>query len=170
MRLRVLTGMCAVLAAVSGCSRAEVCAGVGTEAGVGVLFVHEGYGGLDGASYALCARGRCAKGELRREGVTDVRLPLPHDVDPRSGPIRFRVTREGAARPVIDASADARLVFQSDGCGGGDYHGGLAFTKEGGLTTKVPEAVSDAWFNQLRAEETAPSAPPGPGSPSRTPR
>jgi hypothetical protein len=70
MRLRVLMGVCAVPAAVSGCSRPEACAGVGTEAGVGVLFVHEGYGGLDGAAYELCARGRRAKGDLRREGIT----------------------------------------------------------------------------------------------------
>ncbi|MFF8021185.1 hypothetical protein ACFZDJ_08645 [Streptomyces sp. NPDC007896] len=152
---RALVGVAALLAATSGCSQAEICAGVGTVSSVGVLFVHQGYGDLGGASFELCARGRCTKGELPQEGVTRVSLPLPHDVDPDSGPIRFRVTRKDAPRPVIDTSADVRLTFQSDNCGGGDYGRGLAFTKEGGLTAKIPKAVSEAWFKQIRSRATS---------------
>jgi hypothetical protein len=122
-------------------------------------FVHQGYGDLGGAFFELCARGTCTRGELRPEGITDVQLPLPHDVDPGAGPIRFRVTRKGATRPVIDASADVKLTFQSDGCGGGDYNRGLAFTKEGGLTAKIPRAVSEAWGEQVRSRATSTSGP-----------
>jgi hypothetical protein len=153
--LGVFLGVPALLVAASGCSRAEACAGVGTVAGIGVLFAHEGYGDLRGASYELCARGKCAKGELREEGITDVSLPLPHDVDPDSGPVRFRVTREGAPGPVIDASADVKLTFQSDGCGGGDFNQELAFTKAGGLTTKIPKSLKAAWGKQIRSRATA---------------
>lgn len=156
---RAVVGVAVLLVAATGCSHARDCAGVGTVSGVGVLFVHQGYGDLGGASFELCARGTCTKGELRPEGITDVKLPLPHDVDPDPGPIHFRVTRKGATRPVIDASADVKLTFQSDGCGGGDYSRGLAFTKEGGLTAKIAKAVSDAWGKQVRSRATPTSQP-----------
>lgn len=152
---RALVGVAVLLAVASGCSSTEGCAGMGTVSSVGVLFVHKGYGDLGGASFELCARGRCAKGELRQKGISDVSLPLPHDVDPDSGPIRFRVTRKGAPRPVIDASVDVKLTFRSDGCGGGDYGRGLAFTQEGGLTTKIPKAVSEAWGKQVGSRATS---------------
>ncbi|MGW7243133.1 hypothetical protein [Streptomyces sp. NPDC054804] len=51
--------------------------------------------------------------------------------------------------PEIDASADVKLYHQSDGCGGGAYNRGLAFPKEGGLTTKIPESVRAAWRDHL---------------------
>ncbi|MES9520289.1 hypothetical protein [Streptomyces capoamus] len=162
-RAGLVTVGAALLAVTSGCSYGgEPCAGVGTVAGVGVMFDSQGYGDLTGASYELCARGTCAKGTLRHERISHVRLPLPHDVDPDRGPVRFEVTPEGGDRPVIDASADAKLTFQSDGCGGGDYNTGLAFTRATGLTTKIPKSLSDAWTKQLRSLATAspdPSAP-----------
>jgi hypothetical protein len=155
--LRVLVGVAALLTAVSGCARPEVCAGVGVVSGVGVMFLHEGYGDLAGASYELCTRGTCAKGELGQGDITKVSLELPDDVDPDAGPLRFLVTREGTTSPVIDASTDVKLTRQSDGCGGGAYSRGLAFTEEGGLTTKIPAHVSAAWRKHV--EELA-SAPP----------
>ncbi|MET8564644.1 hypothetical protein ABZV75_30240 [Streptomyces flaveolus] len=51
-------------------------------------------------------------------------------------------------RPVIDASVDVRLTRQTDGCVGRACTRGLAFTKEGGLTAKVPKALPDAWGRQ----------------------
>ncbi|MFG2379459.1 hypothetical protein [Streptomyces avermitilis] len=149
-RLRVLVCVSALLAGVSACASPRPCAGVGVESGVGVMFLREGYGDLAGASYELCARGRCAKGELRQEDLTRVHLGLPDDVDPDGGTVRFRVTRKGGTSPVIDASADVRLTRQSDGCGGGAYNRGLAFTKKGGLTTKIPRSVTAAWREQVR--------------------
>jgi hypothetical protein len=154
----VLVGVAALLAAASACTyTSPPCAGVGVVAGVGLMFLQEGYGDLAGASYELCARGKCAKGELRQEAITHVSLGLPDDVDPDSGTVRFRVTPKGSTSPEIDASADVRLTLQSDGCGGGAYNRGLAFTKSGGLTTKIPPSVSAAWREHID-ELRSPSA------------
>ncbi|WP_234476100.1 hypothetical protein [Streptomyces sp. MBT65] len=155
MRLRVLVGVSALLAAVSACGSPTPCAGVGVVSGVGVMFLHEGYDGLAGASYELCTRGKCAKGELEEEEITKVNLPLPDDVDPDASQLRFRVTRKGTDSPLIDATTDVKLSRQSDGCGGGAYNRGLAFTKDGGLTTKVPASVSAAWVKHVRELATA---------------
>lgn len=144
-----------LLVALSGCSQEQPCAGYDVVSGVGVMFDHKGYGDLTGGSYELCARSECVKGELRKERITHVSLPLPHDVDPDSGPVRFRVTRQDEDRPLIDTSADVRLVRQTDGCTSSAYNRGLAFTKEKGLMTKVPKAVSDAWGRQIRSQATA---------------
>jgi hypothetical protein len=141
----------ALLAAVCGCTAQEDCAGVGVTSGVGVMFLHQGYADLAGASYELCARDECVKGELKQEDITKVNLPLPDGVDPDTGPVRFRVTRAGGADPVIDASTDVKLTRQSDGCGGGAYTRGLAFTKDGGLTAKIPARVSQVWRDHLDA-------------------
>ncbi|MGH1554646.1 hypothetical protein ACRAWF_30160 [Streptomyces sp. L7] len=43
----------------------------------------------------------------------------------------------------------------SDGCGGGSYNGALAFTKEEGLTAKVPKGASVAWHKQVMERATA---------------
>ena len=145
----------ALLAALSGCSQGEPCAGYDVVSGVGVMFDHHGYGDLAGGSYELCTRGKCAKGTLRQERITHVRLPLPHDVDPDSAPVRFRVTREGEDRPLIDTSADVRLTHQTDGCGSSAYSRGLAFTKGKGLTTTIPKTVSDAWGRHVRSPASA---------------
>ncbi|MEV5178021.1 hypothetical protein AB0L10_45135 [Streptomyces flaveolus] len=123
------------------------------------MFDQNGYGDLTGASYELCARGECVKGELRQERIKHVNLPLPHDVDPDSGPVRFRVTRQGEDTPLIDTSADVRLIRQTDGCTSSAYNRGLAFTKEKGLTTKIPKSVSDAWDRQIRSQATADQDP-----------
>ncbi|MEV6019204.1 MULTISPECIES: hypothetical protein [unclassified Streptomyces] len=152
-----------LLAAASGCSYPEACAGVGVESGVSVLFQHQGYGDLAGALVELCTRGACTKDRLGNEGITNIHLPLPNDVDPHSGPVRLRVSRQDEAQPVINVSADVRLTFQSDGCDGGAYNRGLAFTKEGGLTTKIPKALQKAWGKQIRSQAKAmpdPSASP----------
>ncbi|MFC0055330.1 hypothetical protein [Streptomyces actinomycinicus] len=153
----------ALMAAASGCHGDAPCAGYGVVSGVGVLFDHRGYGDLTGGSYQLCARGECVKGALRRERITNVRLSLPRDVDPGSGPIRFRVTRKGEGKAVIDTSVDARLIHQTDGCGSNAYSRGLAFTKATGLTTKIPKSLSDAWMKQIRSLATA---SPDPSTPS----
>lgn len=150
-RLRVLVGVAVLFLAVSACGDPGVCAGVGVTSGVGVMFLHEGYDGLAGASYELCTRGTCAKGELRQEEITQVNLPLPDDVDPDASPLRFRVTVEGATRPVVDATTDVKLTRQSDGCGGGAYSRGLAFTRDGGLTLKIPRSVSAVWVRHVGA-------------------
>lgn len=155
IRLRVLIGVSALLATVSACTSSQPCAGVGVTSGVGVMFLREGYGHLVGASYELCARGTCAKGELQQEDVTRVNLGLPDDVDPDGGTVRFRVTPKGSTSPEIDASTDMKLIRQSDGCGGA-YGRGLAFTKKGGLTTKIPPSVTAAWRRHLK-ELAAPS-------------
>lgn len=149
----------ALLAAVTGCSAPEVCAGVGVESGIGVMFVQEGYADLAGASYELCTRGECVEGEVKQDGVTKVELPLPEDVDPGTAPVRFRVTRDGATAPLIDDSVAVKLRHQSDGCGGGAYNRGLAFTKEDGLTPDVPKKISEAWLRQLRSQATAAPEP-----------
>ncbi|WP_308310741.1 hypothetical protein [Streptomyces sp. GbtcB6] len=152
VRLGIGAAVIAVMTTVSACGgNSKPCAGVGVESGVGVMFLQEGYTDLDGASYELCARGKCVKGELEREDITRVSLPLPDDVDPETGTVRFRVTPEGSRRPEIDASSAVRLTHQSDGCGGGAYSRGLAFTKEAGLTTRIPPSVSAAWRHRLRA-------------------
>ncbi|MGW1497389.1 hypothetical protein ACWCQW_02160 [Streptomyces mirabilis] len=157
IRLRVLVGVSALLAIVSACtSSSQPCAGVGVTSGVGVMFLREGYGDLVGASYELCARGTCAKGELQQEDITRVNLGLPDDVDPDGGTVRFRVTPKGSTSPEIDASTDVKLIRQSDGCGGGAYNRGLAFTEKGGLTTKIPPSVTAAWRRHLK-ELAAPS-------------
>ncbi|MFJ8537076.1 hypothetical protein [Streptomyces sp. NPDC093591] len=144
-----VAALLAAVTAVTGCSAPKACAGVGVASGVGVMFPHEGYAGLAGASYELCARGACAKGELKQEEITRVNLPLPDEVDPDTGPVRFRVIRENDTSPLIDASTDVELTHQSDGCGGGAYNRGLAFTKEGGLTAKIPAKVTQAWRAQF---------------------
>lgn len=145
-----------LLMAASGCSDAGAdCAGVGVVPGVSVLFGRQGYGDLAGAVAELCTRGACVRERLRNEDITNLRLSLPDDVNPDSGPVRFRVTRKGEAQPVIDRSADVRLTRQSDGCGGGAYGRGLAFTKDKGLTAKIPKALQVAWGKQVRKQATA---------------
>ncbi|MFJ3795501.1 hypothetical protein ACIPSJ_04370 [Streptomyces sp. NPDC090088] len=148
---RVFGGAVALLVGLSGCAgSAEPCAGVGVVTQVGVFFAQDGYDGLAGASVRLCAHGRCVEDRIPAEDVTSVNLPLPDDIGPDLGTVRFRVTRKGSTKPFIDASTDKRLSHQSDGCGGGAYNGALAFTKEGGLTATVPKSVSDAWIKQVR--------------------
>ncbi|MEW2130908.1 hypothetical protein [Streptomyces sp. NPDC005435] len=152
---RVL-GVLMLLVAATGCARGgTACAGWGTEAGVGVLFRQAGHGQLAGAVAELCARGACVRSRLRDEEITRVSLRLPEDVDPGPGPVRLRVTPAGAARPVIDASAEVPLTRQSDGCGGGSYHRGLALTEDGALTTRIPKSLGEDWMKQLRGRTTA---------------
>ncbi|WP_460073464.1 hypothetical protein [Streptomyces sp. YKOK-I1] len=154
-RLRVLMGVSALLAGVSGCSGPGACAGVGVVSQVGVFFVAEGYGDLAGASYELCTRGECVKGRLQQEGISKMNLLLPDDVDPDTAPVRFKVTREGARTPFIDESVEVRLLHQSDGCGGGGYSRGLAYTKESGLMKSAPKSVFAAWIKQHEEQATA---------------
>ncbi|MFE0388742.1 hypothetical protein ACFW1F_32390 [Streptomyces bungoensis] len=142
----------AFVIAISGCEGSPgACAGVGVESGVSVMFLREGYADLAGASYELCARDRCIKGKLAREDISRVSLPLPDDVDPDRGPVRFRVTPEGSTSPEIDTVSEVRLKRQSDGCGGGAYNRGLAFTKDDGLITRIPPSVSRAWHEHLKS-------------------
>ncbi|MER7836544.1 hypothetical protein ABTY98_11650 [Streptomyces sp. NPDC096040] len=153
-RLGVGAAVIAVVVTASACgggSTPGACGGVGVTSGVGVMFLHRGYTDLVGASYELCARGKCVKGELKQEAITRVSLPLPTDVDPDSGTVRFRVTPKGSRSPEIDAATDVELTHQSDGCGGGAYNRWLAFTKEGGLTTKIPASVTAAWREHLNS-------------------
>ncbi len=158
--------MPALLLAVSACTASAVpCAGVGVDSGVSLLFLRDGYGDLTGASYELCARGECVEGTLPPERVTRLRLALPRDVDPARGPVRLRVTPWQSDDPVIDASTEVGLTYQSDGCGGGAYNRGLAFTKEDGLLTKVPEWVLEAWLAGLEGPPASPSSTPSPSSP-----
>lgn len=153
---RVSGSAVALLVGLSGCAgNTEPCAGVGVVAEVGVFFAQDGYDGLAGASVRLCAHGRCVEDRIPAEDITNVRLPLPDDIGPDLGTVRFQVTRKGSTKPFIDASTDKRLSHQSDGCGGGAYNGALAFTKEGGLTGTVPKSVSVAWSKQLRAQAIA---------------
>ncbi len=157
----VLAAVSAVAAAASACTpnSQQACAGWGVESEISLMFLQEGYTGLAGASYELCARGRCTDGELKQEDLTRVHLRLPEDADPHSGPVRFRVTRRGSDSPVIDASSDVRLTYQSDNCGGGAYNRSLAFTKADGLTTKIPPSVTAAWRHQAEAPDSpSPSA------------
>ncbi|MGW1727817.1 hypothetical protein ACWCQK_33495 [Streptomyces sp. NPDC002306] len=158
---RVTGGVAALVAALSGCADVEACPGVGVVSQVGVYVVQDGYDDLAGASWELCTRGRCVKGEFEQEAVTDASLALPDGVDPDTAPVRFRVTRAGAARPFIDDSVDVRLLHQSDNCGGGGYARGLAYTKEDGLLPSVPEKVWAAWLEQHDFVATA-----EPGSPA----
>lgn len=158
---RVTGGVAALIAALSGCADMETCPGVGVVSQVGVYVVQDGYADLAGASWELCTRGRCVKGEFEQEAVTDVNLVLPDDVDPDTAQVRFRVTRTGAAKPLIDDSVDVKLLHQSDNCGGGGYTRGLAYTKEDGLLPSVPEKVLAAWLEQHESEATA-----EPGSPA----
>ncbi|MEU5887885.1 hypothetical protein ABZ835_13780 [Streptomyces sp. NPDC047461] len=146
-----------VLAGATGCAFQEPCTGVGVRSWVGVYVVQDGYGGLAGASYELCTRGECVKGEFRREAVSGANLPLPNDVDPDTAPVRLRITRAGATTLLVDDSVDVKLLHRSDGCGG--WSGTLALTEEDGLLTSVPKKVSAAWTRQLRSEAAAPPAP-----------
>ncbi|MFF3419996.1 hypothetical protein ACFYW9_35790 [Streptomyces sp. NPDC002698] len=149
--LGVLAVISAVAVTASACSSPRPCAGVGVTSQVGVMFLQQGYTDLAGASYELCAGGKCVKDKLEQEDITQVSLRLPDDVGPDLGTVRFRVTPKGGGRPEIDASSEVKLTHQSDGCGGGAYSEGLAFTKEGGLTTKIPPSVTAAWRDHLRS-------------------
>ncbi|MEV7322634.1 hypothetical protein [Streptomyces sp. NPDC093970] len=152
---RVLGGAAALVAGLSGCAYdTTACAGVGVVAHVGVFFAQEGYGDLAGASVRLCANGRCVEDRLRKESVSTIDLPLPDDIGRDLGTVRFRVTPEGGTTPLVDASAHKKLDFQSDQCGGGAYNGGLAFTKEGGLTAEIPKSVSKALRRQIMDRAT----------------
>ncbi|MFE5403245.1 hypothetical protein ACFQ9Z_18280 [Streptomyces sp. NPDC056580] len=150
MRLTVLAAV-SVMATASACSSSKPCAGVGVTSQIGVMFLQRGYTDLAGASYELCAAGSCGKGHLEQEDTTRISLRLPDDTGPDLGPVRFRVTPKGSNHPEINASADVKLTRQSDGCGGGAYSEGLAFTKEDGLTTKIPPSVSAAWRKHLKS-------------------
>ncbi|MER6472881.1 hypothetical protein [Streptomyces collinus] len=151
MRFAVLAAVSAVVVTMSACSGSKPCAGVGVTSQIGVTFLQRGYTDLAGASYELCAGGRCVKDQLEREDITRISLRLPDDVGPDLGTVRFRVTPAGGDHPEIDASTDVKLTRQSDGCGGGAYSEGLAFTKEGGLTRKIPSSVSAAWRKHLKS-------------------
>lgn len=152
VRLAILSIVSAVAMTASACSSSpELCGGVGVTSRVGVIFLQHGYKDLEGASYKLCAGGRCVKGHLEQADITQLSLPLPDDVDPDLGAVRFRVTPKGSGSPEIDASTDVKLTRQSDGCGGGAYNRGLAFTKAGGLTTKIPPSVSVAWRDHIKS-------------------
>lgn len=149
VRLTVLAAVSVVAMTASACSSSKPCAGVGVTSQIGVMFLQRGYTDLAGASYELCAGSRCGKGHLEQEDITRISLRLPDDVDEHLGTVRFRVTPKGSTRPKIDASTDVKLTRQPDGCGGGAYSKGLAFTKEDGLTTKIPPSVSAAWHRHL---------------------
>ncbi|MDX3615693.1 hypothetical protein [Streptomyces europaeiscabiei] len=156
---RVLGGAAALLVGLSGCVDSSTCAGIDVVSQVGVYVVQDGYGDLAGATYELCTRGECAKGELEQTGIANVTVGLPDDVDPDTAPVRLRVTRAGAAKPFIDDSVDVKLAHQSDGCGGGGYSQGLAYTKEDGLLPNVPKEIGKAWVQQRTAEATADPSP-----------
>jgi hypothetical protein len=163
----VFVGVSTLLMAVSACGSSQACGGVGVVAAVRVYFAQEGYGDLAGASVRLCANGKCVEHRLRNEAISSVTLRLPDDIGSDLGTVRFQVTRKGGNEPLIDASAEKKLTFQSDECGGGVYNGGLAFTKENGLTAKIPESVSAAWHRQImeraHAEPVSAASPwPGP--------
>lgn len=151
VRLTVLAAVSVVAMTASACSSPKPCAGVGVTSQIGVMFLQRGYTDLAGASYELCAGGRCGKGHLAQEDITRISLRLPDDVDEHLGTVRFRVTPKGSNHPEIDSSTDVRLTRQPDGCGGGAYSEGLAFTKEGGLTTKIPPSVRAAWRKHLES-------------------
>ncbi|WP_437070708.1 hypothetical protein [Streptomyces sp. enrichment culture] len=149
----------ALLAAVSGCAEQQPCAGVGVVPGVVVYVEPAGYDGLSGATAELCVDGECVRHPVGAEGITKVSSDLPDGVDPDRVTVRLRVTRAGATAPFVDDTVDKKLSFQSDECGGGARRGGLAFTKEDGLTPAVPKKVGEAWMRQIRAEATAPPDP-----------
>ncbi|KUM86440.1 hypothetical protein AQI94_21930 [Streptomyces pseudovenezuelae] len=151
VRLGVLAIVSVVAVTASACSSSKPCAGVGVTSQIGVMFLQQGYTDLAGASYELCAGGKCVKDKLEQEDITRINLPLPDDVDADLGTVRFRVTPKGSGSPEIDASSDVKLTRQSDGCGGGAYSRGLAFTKDGGLTTKIPSRVTAAWRDHLKS-------------------
>ncbi|WP_319114946.1 hypothetical protein [Streptomyces caniscabiei] len=125
---------------------------------VGVYVVQDGYSDLAGATYELCTRGECAKGELKERGIAHVTVGLPDDVDPDIAPVCLRVTRAGAAKPFIDDSVDVKLIHTSDGCGGG-YSQGLAYSEEDGLLPNVPKGIGKAWAQHRTAEATAGPSP-----------
>ncbi|MFD8999685.1 hypothetical protein ACFV0T_01655 [Streptomyces sp. NPDC059582] len=152
---RVTGGVAVLIAGLSGCADTGACAGVGVVSQVGVYVVQDGYDDLAGASWELCTRGKCVRGEFEQEAVTQANLVLPDDVDPDTDPVRFRVTGAGATKPFIDDSVDVKLLHQSDNCGGGGYSRGLAYTKEAGLLPSVPKEVSAAWLEQRESEATA---------------
>ncbi|WP_060886122.1 hypothetical protein [Streptomyces caniscabiei] len=156
---RVLSGVAALLVGLSGCVDSSICAGLDVVSQVGVYVVQDGYSDLAGATYELCTRGECAKGELKERGIAHVTVELPDDVGPDTAPVRLRVTRAGAARPFIDDSVDVKLIHHSDGCGGGGYSQGLAYTKEDGLLPNVPKGIGEAWVQQRTAEATADPSP-----------
>ncbi|MFE5033175.1 hypothetical protein [Streptomyces sp. NPDC056683] len=158
-----LVGVSTLLMAVAACGSSQECGGVGLVAGVGVYVVHEGYGDLARASVELCAKGKCVKDRLPDEDITSVNLPLPDDVGPDIGTVRLRITRPGADKPLVDPSAEKKLLHQSDGCGGA-YNGGLASTKEEGLTAKIPKNVSAAWHKQVMERATADPASSAPST------
>ncbi|MFG3165723.1 hypothetical protein [Streptomyces sp. NPDC048200] len=152
VRVAILSIVSVVAMTASACgSSPKPCAGVGVTSQIGVMFLERGYNDLEGASYKLCAGDRCVKGHVEQADITHLTLPLPDDVDPDVGTVRFRVTPRGSGSPEIDASSDVKLTRQSDGCGGGAYNRGLAFTKEGGLTTKIPPSVSTAWREHIKS-------------------
>ncbi|MGW5371631.1 hypothetical protein ACWER6_30285 [Streptomyces sp. NPDC004009] len=151
MRPTVLAAVSVVAMTASACSSPKPCAGVGVTSQIGVIFLRRGYTDLAGASYELCAGGRCGKGHLAQEDITRISLRLPDDVDEHLGTVRFRVTPEGSNHPEIDSSTDVKLTRQPDGCGGGAYSEGLALTEEGGLTTKIPPGVRAAWRKHLES-------------------
>ncbi|MFF0777696.1 hypothetical protein [Streptomyces sp. NPDC003720] len=165
MKRAVGPGVLAIVSAVtvtvtgSACGGSEPCAGVGVTSQVGVMFLQRAYTDLAGASYELCAGGRCVRDTLEPGDITRLSLRLPDDVGPDLGAVRFRVTPKGGGSPEIDESVDVKLTRQSDGCGGGAYSKGLAFTRQGGLTTKVPPVVTAAWRDHLRSL-ASPSASP----------
>ncbi|MEU4038969.1 hypothetical protein [Streptomyces collinus] len=151
VRLGVLAAVSVVALSASACGGSQPCAGFGVTSQIGVMFLQRGYSDLTGASYELCAGGRCIEGDLERQDITRISLRLPADTGPDLGTVRFRVTPEGSSNPEIDASSDVKLSRQSDGCGGGTYSEGLAFTKEDGLTTKIPPRVSAAWRKHIES-------------------
>ncbi|MFJ8493555.1 hypothetical protein ACIRBZ_35200 [Streptomyces sp. NPDC094038] len=108
---RVAAGAVTLLVGLSGCAaNAEPCGGVGVVAQVGVFFAQDGYDGLAGASVRLCAHGRCVEDRIPAEDVTNVRLPLPDDVGPDLGTVRFRATSPTAvaAAPTAGRSPSPR--------------------------------------------------------------
>ncbi|PKW11934.1 hypothetical protein SAMN05428944_0830 [Streptomyces sp. 1222.5] len=151
VRLAVFAIVSVLATTTSACSSAKPCAGVGVTSQIGVMFLQRGYTDLAGATYELCAGGRCVRDHLEQEDITHVTLRLPDDVGPDLGTVRFRVTPRGSNHPEIDASSDVELIRRSDGCGGGAYSQGLAFTREGGLTTKIPPGVSAAWHKHIKS-------------------
>jgi len=157
--VRAIAGAAAFLAALTGCADHEACAGVGVVSQVGVYFAHEGYGDLTGAFIQLCAQGKCAGHRLENEGISEINLQLPEDVGPDLGTVRLRVTPKGSTKPMIDASTEKKLTFQSDNCDGGAYSGALAYTKEKGLLPSVPKEIGKAWVQQRKAEATAVPTP-----------
>jgi hypothetical protein len=171
-----LGSVAALLAALSGCVYPAPCAGVGVVSEVVVYFVKDGHDDLANATWELCTHSRCAKAGLRQEAITKVNVLLPDNVTPDTAPVRLRVTRRGAAAPVIDDTVEVKLSHQSDNCGGGGYSRALTYTRDTGLIAGVPKKVSAAWLQQIRSDATAtptpfrlPLIPEHPQTPSRPP-